>query len=182
MMTNKSNLRQALIAARMALAADVREEWNRAIGQQLCNWLATHPAGTLGVYWPIRNEPDLREIYPDLARLGVQLALPVVTGKESPLTFRLWASDDQLIPDKMGIPTPAASSIEVQPDAILVPCVGFNAEKIRLGYGGGFYDRTLATSNRPAAIGIAFDCMRVAFAAEAHDVALDVIITESGIV
>jgi len=180
-MRNKTNLRQALLAARSALADDVRARWDNAIGKQLLNWLNTHPSKILAVYWPIRNEPDLRMIYPDLTARGIQLALPVVAGKEAPLKFLQWSIGDPLIPDEMGVPTPAATSIEVLPDAVLVPCVGFNAELIRLGYGGGFYDRTLATSSRPVAIGIGYACTRTLFDAELHDVALDLVITESAI-
>jgi 5-formyltetrahydrofolate cyclo-ligase len=180
-MTDKNKIRQDLISARHAIADHVRTEWNIAIGQQLLKWLDLHPATILGVYWPIRNEPDLRTIYPELAMRGIQLALPAVIDKQSPLKFLQWKLEDALMPDAMGIPTPDISGLEVKPDTILVPCVGFNAEMIRLGYGGGFYDRTLARPGRPVAIGIAYECSRTSFAAAPHDVAFDAVVTEKTI-
>lgn len=152
-----------------------------AIGRQVIDWLITHPVKTLGVYWPIRNEPDLHSIYPDIAARGVQLALPVVVAKEAPLQFLAWTPGDELAKDRMSIPIPVPSSVQVQPDAVLVPCVGFNAAMIRLGYGKGFYDRTLAITPRPATIGIAYAFSEVVFDGASHDVALDVVITESAI-
>ncbi|MGZ3236104.1 MAG: 5-formyltetrahydrofolate cyclo-ligase [Burkholderiaceae bacterium] len=180
-MQNKVNLRNTLLAARNALAPEIRTHNDFAIGRQVINWLIAHPVRTLGVYWPIRNEPDLHSIYPDITARGVQLALPVVVAKEAPLQFLAWAPGDALANDRMGIPIPVPSSVEVQPDAVLVPCVGFNAALIRLGYGKGFYDRTLARSPRPITVGIAYAFSEVVFDGAPHDVALDVMITESAI-
>lgn len=181
-MQNKVNLRHGLLNARDALSADIRAHKDFSIGEHVINWLIDHPVKTLGVYWPIRNEPNLHGIYPNIAARGVQLALPVVADKEAPLKFLHWTPGDELVKDKMNIPTPTPSSSEVQPDAVLVPCVGFNAALIRLGYGKGFYDRTLATSHRPIAIGIAYALSEAVFDGAPHDVTLDVVITENGIV
>ncbi len=82
----------------------------------------------------------------------------------------------------MGVQVPAASSAEVAPELLLIPCVGFNQERFRLGYGGGFYDRTLAARPRPRAIGVAYECSRAEFSVEAHDIALDAVVTEAGII
>ncbi|MGZ3159222.1 MAG: 5-formyltetrahydrofolate cyclo-ligase [Burkholderiaceae bacterium] len=180
-MQNKTNLRHTLLAARNALAPDIRARNDFAIGRQVINWLAAHPVKTLGVYWPIRNEPDLHAVYPAIAAGDVQLALPVVVDKHAPLKFLAWTPGDELVTDTMGIPIPAPSNREVQPDAVLVPCVGFNAALIRLGYGKGFYDRTLAATPHPVAIGIAYALSEAVFDGAPHDVALDVIITESTI-
>jgi 5-formyltetrahydrofolate cyclo-ligase len=180
-MQNKVNLRQTLLAARDVLAPDVRAHNDFAIGKQLISWVDTHPVQTLGVYWPIRNEPDLHAVYADIAARGIRLALPVVVAKDIALKFLVWAPGDALTKDRMGIPTPTSSKLEVQPDALLVPCVGFNAALIRLGYGKGFYDRTLARSPRPVAIGIAYALSQAVFDGAPHDVALDVVITESTI-
>ena len=78
----------------------------------------------------------------------------------------------------MGIAVPAPPRTVVQPQALLVPCVGFNADRIRLGYGGGFYDRTLENMPRPLTIGIGYACAQADFDAAPHDVALDMIVTE----
>jgi 5,10-methenyltetrahydrofolate synthetase len=133
---------------------------------------------TLGVYWPIRGEPDLRPFYASLAAAGVTLALPVMTGPGQPLQFARWDAGAPLVTDRWGIATPT-TMIPVRPAALLIPCVGFNATGHRLGYGGGFYDRTLALAPRPVAIGVAWDNARCDFAAAAHDMPMDVVITES---
>lgn len=181
-MHNKVNLRHALLATRNALAPEVRAHHDFAIGERIINRLHSHPVKTLGVYWPIRSEPDLQRIYPELVARGVQLALPSVSDKNAPLKFLAWKPGDEMAKDTMGIPTPVPSSVEVQPDALLVPCVGFNARLIRLGYGKGYYDRTLAVSPRPVAIGVAYAFSEAVFTGAPHDVALDVIVTESAII
>lgn len=176
---NKKCLRQDLIAQRQTLAPTVRAEWDRAIGKHLSRLLETWSSRIIGIYWPIRNEPDLRELYAVWAARGMQLALPVVIDPDLPLKFLAWAPGDPLAKDAMGVCVPAATAREVRPDIVLVPCVGFNAARVRLGYGGGFYDRTLANAPRPLAIGIGYSFMQADFTAEAHDVALDMIITET---
>lgn len=177
-MPDKSALRQQLADLRRALDADLRAQWDSAIGEQVDIWLTTHPIRSLGVYWPIRAEPDLRAWYAAWSRRGIQLALPVVIDKDMPLQFLTWAEDSQLNKDSMGVMVPHADSPTVRPDAILTPCVGYNRDRIRLGYGGGFYDRTLATTPRPIALGIAYSATLSDFTAEAHDIALDAIVTE----
>lgn len=180
-MQNKVNLRQTLLAARDALPDSARAHGDFAIGEHVINWLIDHPVQTLGVYWPIRNEPDLRNIYPAIAARGIQLALPVVVSTDMPLQFLTWTLGEELAKDSMGVPAPSISNKQVQPDAILVPCVGFNAALIRLGYGKGFYDRTLAASPRPTAIGVAYALSEAVFEGAPHDVALDAVITEKTI-
>jgi 5-formyltetrahydrofolate cyclo-ligase len=177
-MQKKTALRTALLAARQAVAPDLRAHWDTAIGVQVHAWLAAHPTKVLGVYWPIRAEPDLRGTYAELAMAGIQLALPIVTEPNQPLQFATWAPGDALIPDAWGVSIPAQRSL-VQPDMLLVPCVGFNRQRIRLGYGGGFYDRTLAPAPRPVALGIAYSCALADFTADPHDIALDAILTET---
>lgn len=174
----KTALRRALIANRQALAPEVRKHWDAAIGIRVLDWWGAHGAKTIGVYWPIRGEPDLRTTYVELAARGVQLALPLVVGKDEPLRFAAWTPGDALIKDALGVSIPADAGNVVQPEALLIPCVGFNAKNMRLGYGGGFYDRTLAVQPRPHAVGIGYECGLVEFDGDAHDVALDRIITE----
>lgn len=174
----KSQLRQTLIALRQGIATSVRTNWDQSIASQLTVWLRAHPATTIGIYWPMRNEPDLRALYADWAAAGKQLALPIVIDKNLPLKFYSWAPGTALVKDVMGVWIPATAEVEVYPELMLVPCVGFNDARMRLGYGGGFYDRTLAKTTRAQAIGVAYDCTRAAFEGEDHDVALDAIITE----
>lgn len=175
----KTALRRALIANRQAIAPEVRSAWDAAIRVRVLDWWTSHRPSALGVYWPIRGEPDLRPLYAELAARGSQLALPLVVGKEEALRFARWTPGDALNTDAFGVAIPADASKTVQPDALLVPCVGFNAANIRLGYGGGFYDRTLAVQPRPFTVGIAYECGLVEFDGAAHDIALDKIITES---
>lgn len=174
----KTVLRRALLANRQSIEPEVRRQWDAAIGNRVIEWWMAHGARTLGVYWPIRGEPDLRATYVELAARGVLLALPLVVGKDEPLRFAAWMPGDPLAKDPLGVSIPADTANAVQPEALLVPCVGFNQKNLRLGYGGGFYDRTLALEPRPHAVGIAYECSLVEFAGAAHDVALDRVITE----
>lgn len=176
-MLNKSELRRSLLEARGALAADLRTCCDAVITDRVRRWLKENPIQTLGVYWPIRSEPDLRALYVDLSRQGIMLALPVAANRNAPLVFAEWRPGDALAADEYGVPTPVERK-PIQPRGLLIPCVGFNADNIRLGYGGGFYDRTLAAAPRPVAIGIAYASARATFSADPHDVALDIIITD----
>lgn len=174
----KQDLRRVLLKQRQALTPVQRAQHDAALGRRLLQWCAQHPSERLGVYWPIRGEPDLRHTYAELANQGQRLALPVVMGRDAPLAFAAWAPGDALEEGEMKVPVPQAPQRWVKPDALLIPCVGFNFERLRLGYGGGFYDRTLARAPRPLAIGIAYQCSLTEFAGDAHDIALDVVLTE----
>ncbi|MDY7576919.1 5-formyltetrahydrofolate cyclo-ligase [Herbaspirillum sp. RTI4] len=175
----KSLVRAALLAHRRALGAEEKAEAAESIGTQLLEWLETHPTALLGVYWPIRGEPDLRHTYELFASRGIALALPVVIANDLPLEFRRWQPGDALLKDSFGVPVPAHTAL-VMPTTLLIPCVGFNAARIRMGYGGGFYDRTLAQPQAPESIGVAYVDTLADFQGEAHDVALDRILTETG--
>ncbi|GIZ50803.1 5-formyltetrahydrofolate cyclo-ligase [Noviherbaspirillum aridicola] len=173
----KAALRTRLLAQRQAIPAEVRHAMDARIGAGLLAWWNRHRFGSLGVFWPIRGEPDLHSVYAQLARQGVRLALPTVAGRQSPLVFVAWEPGAPTVRDAYGVQVPAAGET-VAPQALLVPCVGFNDAGFRLGYGGGFYDRTLAASPRPATAGIAYAFSRVPFAADGFDIALDTIITD----
>lgn len=176
-MLNKTDLRRSLLTARDAVAREVRTCCDIAITEHVRAWLRGNPVKTLGVYWPIRSEPDLRTLYDDLARQGIKLGLPVVVKKNAPLAFADWKPGDALASDAHGVPVPVERKL-MQPEALLIPCVGFNGDNIRLGYGGGFYDRTLAAKPRPLAVGVAYASSRASFSAGPHDIPLDVIITD----
>lgn len=177
----KPALRRALLEERNAAPAELRRQWDSAIRLRFAEWQKRHPLVALGVYWPMRGEPDLRDLYAELSGRGVALALPVTAVKNAPLRFAAWEPGDALVEDAMGVSVPAKSETLLRPEALLIPCVGFNAANVRLGYGGGFYDRTLALSPRPVSIGIAYECARVEFVSEPHDIPLDWIITERSI-
>lgn len=177
--TQKNHLRRELLANRQAITPEVRKEWDSAICAHVVAWWERHRIDQLGVYWPIRGEPDLRPAYSLLSGRGVQLALPVVAQKDAPLTFIEWMPGAALTKDQFGVSIPV-SGTEMQPDALVIPCVGFNRQHYRLGYGGGFYDRTLAVQPRPLAIGVCYGFALTGFEADAHDAPLDVVITETG--
>lgn len=138
---------------------------------------------TVGFYWPLGAEIDLRPLMTELAGQGVQLALPAIVGRYEPLEFRRWRPGDAL--DSSGhwnIPTPGARKLLV-PDLLCVPLLGFDEACHRLGYGGGFYDRTLAVPGfEPVTIGIACEFGRLAtIYPQQHDVAMQAIVTERGV-
>ncbi|MBS1144719.1 MAG: 5-formyltetrahydrofolate cyclo-ligase [Proteobacteria bacterium] len=133
--------------------------------------------------WPIKHEPDVREVVARWAEAGAQAALPVVVAEDAPLAFRIWTADTPLEADRYGIPTPVAGAF-VQPDLILLPLNGFDGDGYRLGYGGGYFDRTLAAlTPRPLAVGVGFEINRLdSIRPESHDQRLDWIVTEAGAV
>jgi 5-formyltetrahydrofolate cyclo-ligase len=175
----KDLLRADLLARRKALDAGGRAISDELIGRRVLDWCAAHAIVSLGVYHPIRREPDLLAAYNALAARGVHLSLPVVVGKDAALEFRRWRPGDALAKDALGTLAPAADAPAVQPQALLVPCVGFTAAGLRLGYGGGFYDRTLAGPHRPLAVGVCYAFGLVEFDGEAHDMPLDLVLTDA---
>ncbi len=177
----KADLRKQLLTARRAIDSATRAAWDQAICVQVVDWWRAARPAALGVYWPLRDEPDLQPAYAELARLGARLMLPVVVAKESALEFSEWRVGEAMVKDAMGVAVPAALRLQADyPPALLVPCLGFNPDGYRLGYGGGYYDRTLARHHpRPRTLGIAYRCLQVPFDSDGHDVALDRIVTES---
>lgn len=168
-----------MVARRAALGGIRHEQLSARIVGQL---LASLPLPCCVAFcWPIKHEPDVRAAVEHWARLGAQAALPVVVAADAPLAFRGWSSESVLVPDRYGIPTPVAGDF-VQPDLILLPLNGFDAAGYRLGYGGGYFDRTLAALNpRPLAVGVGFELNRVeSIRPESHDQRLDWIISEAG--
>lgn len=175
----KKALRQQLAARRAAIDPADRALWDAAIGQQLLDWQQQEAIATLGVYWPLQGEVDLTATYAALAARGVALLLPVVVARDAALAFTAWTPGEPMHKDAMGVAVPAVLRPSPLPPALLVPCLGFDAHGYRLGYGGGYYDRTLATPPRPRTIGIAYRCQQAVFATLAHDVPLDMVLTEA---
>ena len=170
-----------MAARREALTPECRRDWSAALSGHLIAALPAHRLGIVGHCWPIRNEPDLAVALDHWRARGSLTALPVVVAPGEPLAFRTWSPVESLVPDRYGIPTPAAG-VECQPTLVLLPLNAFDADGYRLGYGGGFFDRTLATLDpRPLAVGVGFECNRVAsIRPQAHDQRLDWIVTEAG--
>lgn len=176
----KSTLRRELLANRQAFDAEVRRSRDAMIAERVIAWCRKHHPSCLGVYIPVRGEPDLLSAYEEVEAIGTRLALPVVTAPETPLSFISWSPGDLLSKDSFGVPVPVAGE-RLAPDALLIPCVGFDDRGYRLGYGGGFYDRTLALSPRPVAIGIAYACMKARFEPSPFDVPMDIVITDASV-
>ncbi len=176
MKVNRAAKRALLIAERRAISPQLRKEWDKSIADQVVAWCRANAVRTAGVYSPIQGEPSLYEAFPLLTEIGIQLALPSVPGKEHPLTFLAWKPGDELMKDRFGVLVPLKSAAEVKPDVLFIPCVGYTANGYRLGYGGGYYDRTLAGTFKPKAVGIAYRISHCEIEPHPHDIPLDFII------
>jgi 5,10-methenyltetrahydrofolate synthetase len=170
--------RQRLIAARLAVAVGVRQECATHIGSQLDHLIPSSAATIISVYWPFRGELDLRPWMASAHGRGIRVALPVVVAKATPLVFRAWHPGASLKPGVWNIPVPADGA-EVTPTVVLAPLVGFDPDGYRLGYGGGFFDRTLAAlSPRPLAIGVGHPVGALpTIYPQPHDIPMDWIVT-----
>ena len=158
-----------------------RAERERVLLNRIARWLRTMPVARLAFFWPIRAEPDLAQTIASwLAEDGTrQAGLPIVVGDA--LEFAPWTPKTPMEPGAYGIQVPASKQ-RMKPQVLLIPCLGIDQNRYRLGYGGGYYDRTLARlSPRPVAVGIGFDCARMAsIKPQPHDIRLDLAITEGG--
>jgi 5-formyltetrahydrofolate cyclo-ligase len=172
--------RERLLAERMALSVEYRTEQGLGISQALDRIIASVPGTTVSVYWPIRAEPDLRPWMHALSQAGMRIALPVALALGRPLEFREWHPHARLAHGLWKIPYPADGA-PVSPDIVIAPLVGFDGGCYRLGYGGGFFDRTLAAlSPAPVAIGVGYPsaALRTIYP-QPHDVPMDWIVTGS---
>lgn len=172
-------MRKHLKSQRAGLVGDDKRKADGRIGAQVLAWWRRTRPPLLAVYWPLGGEPDLHDIYRALAMEGAALALPVVLQRHAPLAFAAWTPGETMGKDVTGIAVPADLRFVARPPALLVPCLGFDADGYRLGYGGGFYDRTLAGGVRPATLGVAYACQAAQFDVDVHDVPLDLVVTEA---
>ena len=175
--------RARLIARRQALPRDQRRRWQPLILDLVEQHFPQLAGMLVGFYWPFRGEIGTHALIRRLIARGARAALPVVVEKGQPLEFRAWRPGAPLRRGVWDIPIPAERQV-VQPTALLVPLVGFDAEGYRLGYGGGYYDRTLvAMDPKPLAIGIGYELGRLpTIHPQPHDVPMDAIVTEAGLV
>lgn len=170
--------RARLIAAREALPPGTRQ----AAGERVRAALSELAGAVVGFYWPFRGEIDLAPLAAELVARGSGTALPVIVEKNAPLAFWRWEPDMAMRPGVWGIPVPASGEAVV-PDCLLIPLVGFDGAGHRLGYGGGYYDRTLAAlPGPPLAIGVGYAFQRLPdLDPQPHDRPMDAIVTEEGI-
>jgi 5-formyltetrahydrofolate cyclo-ligase len=172
--------RQRLLALRTGAPLAQRQQWARAIEQRLCTLLQDRPGIILGVYWPFQAEFDPRSLIDWLIAMGSAVALPAVVDRKGPLEYRAWRPGETLVDGVWNIPVPERREVVV-PLAVLAPLVGFDRDCYRLGYGGGYFDRTLAAlSPRPLAIGVGFELSQLeTIHPQDFDVPMDLIVTEA---
>jgi 5-formyltetrahydrofolate cyclo-ligase len=172
--------RARLVAARMAAPVGERRQWEAAIAPRLEGILAELPGETLGIYWPFKAEPDPRPLAERARAAGRRIALPAVVDRRGPLEYRLWQPGMAMETGVFDLPIPKERHV-VRPAIVLAPLVGFDAGNFRLGYGGGYFDRTLAALRpRAVAIGVGFELARIeSVFPRPHDVAMDIIVTEA---
>ncbi|MEO1016776.1 MAG: 5-formyltetrahydrofolate cyclo-ligase [Pseudomonadota bacterium] len=181
----KQQLRAHLKGLRRSVG-EARDRSSRLAAWRLLSLVPVDQSPIVALFWSLADEIDTSPIRSLLETLDLDLALPRMTGREMPLVFHQWRSGDTLISGPMGVQEPASSSNAVAPDVIIVPLLGFDCDGYRLGYGGGFYDRTLAglrqSGLNPLSIGLAFDCQRVdKIPREPQDEPLEFIVTEAQI-
>lgn len=190
-------LRVRLRSLREAIPVAERQHGSAFLCTTLLSWFETRRSARAAVgqtepeivagFWPLDGEPDLRPIYAQLHSMGVTIVLPIVVKKQAPLEFHAWRPEDPLARGAFGVLEPVRGEV-IQPTVLLVPTLGFTEHGARIGYGGGYYDRTLAQINETGqpfvTIGIAWDQARIEEEAghrpEEHDYPLDAILTPSG--
>ncbi|MGH7098264.1 MAG: 5-formyltetrahydrofolate cyclo-ligase [Stellaceae bacterium] len=174
--------RARLLAWRTAVPAAERRVWDRAIEARLHPLFAERRGLLLGVYWPFKAEFDPRPLINRLLAEGSLVALPAVIDRKGPLEYRAWRPGEPLVDGVWGIPVPERRAVVV-PDAVLAPLVGFDEACYRLGYGGGFFDRTLAALKpKPLAVGVGFEASRIAtIHPQPFDVLMDFVVTEAAL-
>ena len=178
--------RARLLAERATLSVSARQDAAERITPRLDDLIRARfgqiEGLTISGWWPIKADLNLRHWLADLVGQGATVALPVVLTPAAPLVFRPWTPDCHMVQGFWKIPIPAEGP-EVIPDVTLAPLVGWDAAGFRLGYGGGYFDRTLAAlAPRPYAIGVGLQAARVqTIFPQPHDIAMDAIVTEAGL-
>lgn len=181
----KAALRKRALAARAALPDDLRAAAAEAVAEAGAAIVRTFRPRRVSVFVSVKGEIDTGPLMARIAAEGAALCLPVIVAKGEPLVFRAWAPGDPLDDKPFGLKEPRPSAAEVAPDLLFVPLAAFDRSGGRVGYGGGFYDRTLAKLRAEGlaarAIGLAFAAQEVdAVPVAAHDAPLDGVLTERG--
>jgi 5,10-methenyltetrahydrofolate synthetase len=172
--------RTELLARRDAMPPEARQHAAHVVAARLREHVAASGYSSIGLYWPIKHEINLlsrSDALPE--RTGVVLCLPVVVARGAPLEYWRWQRGEALARGLWDIPIPARRDV-VLPELMLAPLVGYDRDNYRLGYGGGYFDRTLAAlRKRPSVIGIgyAFSALDSIFP-QSHDIPMDAVVTE----
>ena len=173
-------VRERLIALRLSASSEDRRAWSEAIERKLNALLLSLPGRTIGLYFAAKGEFDPLPLGRRLIEAGRVVALPAVVERRGILEYRRWEPGAEMEQGTHGIPIPKARET-VRPEILVVPLVGFDDNKFRLGYGGGYFDRTLAALvPPPVTVGVGFESARLAtIHPQPHDIALDYIVTEA---
>lgn len=182
--SSKAALRQGLLQQRLQLSPAAQKTAAEKICQLFFQQVKVPAGAVVAGYWPVRGEVDGLPILRELLRRKHLCALPHVAGEGRPLEFRSWNDSTQMVMGKYDIPEPAAGEVIV-PDIILVPLAAFDKTGHRLGYGGGFYDRTLAALKKEKhvlAIGFGYEMQGCdTLPVDENDVRLDMVITDKNV-
>jgi 5-formyltetrahydrofolate cyclo-ligase len=180
--TWRKTQRERLISERLRVTPAVLDAWRRQIDGNLERSFPGLARSRLAFCWPIKGEYDARHLAKTLRSRGALTALPVVVAPKSPLAFREWHPGIELAVGPLDIPYPKDSA-EVVPDAVLLPMNGWDSRGYRLGYGAGFFDRTLASlAKRPIVIGISYEQAKLeTIHPQPWDIPVDFVVTERGV-
>lgn len=183
-MDSKASVRAAMLARRDALAPDRRIEMSLAM-MEAAEAVSFEPGAVVAGYLPIRSEPDLRPLMARFRERGARLCLPVVLDRQT-IVFREFIRGEELVSTGFGTSGPGPDAEVLDPDILMMPLSAFDAKGNRLGYGAGHYDRAIAGLHRkgllPRLIGTGFSLQEIdSLPAEAHDVPLEMILTEQGL-
>jgi 5-formyltetrahydrofolate cyclo-ligase len=176
----RTTVRRGLIARRQALDDAARTARSERALRRLRATVDLRRFPTLGLYWPVRGEIDIRELALAHHASGGCVALPVIATESAPVQFWRWEPGAPLAQGRWNIPVPARREV-VTPDALIAPLVGFDSQRFRLGYGSGYYDRTLAAARpRPFCVGLGYELGRLdSILPQPHDIAMDLIVTDA---
>lgn len=185
MTDTKADLRSAALSRRDTLSANDRTAAAMTLAATALP-MPVRPGEVVAGYSPIRSEIDPGPLMETFLLQGATLALPVIVARDAPLIFRIWSPRQPLQRSAFGILEPGADAAEAEPDVLLVPVAAFDRNCHRIGYGAGFYDRSLAqlrASKNCTAIGLAFAVQEVAAVPhDSHDQPLDYVLTEREII
>ena len=173
--------RERLIAARLEIPIEERRRCGEEVAAELDRLIELRTGLIVSTYWPFRGELDLRDWMARAVARGIRVALPVVVEKGRPLIFREWFPGCRMERGVWNIPVPADGEV-LAPDVTIAPLVGYDPGCYRLGYGGGFYDRTIASlSPRPQVIGVGHPVAAISTVfPQPYDIPMDLIVTGAG--
>ncbi len=178
----KAALRKEALARRGLITEIEARAFAERLAKIGAGIVAEKQAGTVSAFWSIGDEPATFPLLEHLSQQGVTTALPVMQGRGAPLAFRLWKAGEPLAEAKWGIKEPLPSAREVFPDLLFVPLAAYDRAGNRLGYGAGYYDRTLAklrAVKKITAVGVAYDIQEMpAIPTEAYDEKLDYVLSD----